>query len=496
MMKPAASQDSRTARCLFAAASSLLVVLPFLCVRFPPVTDLPQHLAQIRLFFETIGNPSSPYRVQWLTPYSLAYVLLGAAWALFSPAVAGRIALVALGILWTGAVHWLAARRQRPAAAAALASTVFFSHILYWGFLSFVIGWPAFAVWFVLTTRPPSRAPWAEALLFLGGAVLLYVSHALWFAAGVAWFAISSVAFRVPLKTVVIRLAGCAPVLVGVTLWYPRLVAAGFVSRTVWASLPTGRLSFSWLVNAAFGGIRGPTEYVIFGVLVSWIGASLWRNRGQLRDAVDGALLFAAVLFFVGAFLLPDQRSNTIDFAARWFPAGMILLLLAVPPLTISPVLQRAAAVVVLVVLCFVTTSAWTARERLELSGLEDALNALPESARVVGLDYVKLSTITKGRPFMQMFAYAEVLRGAELNFSFAQFAPMPVVYKTRRVVPWQVALEWFAERLERSDLAHFTHAMVNGDAETQTWFQATYSVTPVTQAGRWRLYRVNGTQP
>jgi hypothetical protein len=495
-MRPTAANDRRTGRCLLVAACSLLVVVPFLCVEFPPITDLPQHVAQIRLFCEAIRNPASPYRIQWLTPYSLVYALLGAAWALFRPQVAGRIALLTLGIMWTGAAHWLAAQRQRPAAAAVLSSTIFFGHILYWGFLSFAIGWPAFVVWFALTTRPPWRNSWAEALVFFGGAVLLYTSHALWFAAGVVWFGIYSVAFRVPLKTIVIRLAGFAPVLAGMAIWYPRLAAAGFVSRTVWFSLPTGRVSFSWLVDAAFGGIRGATEYIICGVLVGWIGASLWQNRGQLRDGVDRALLLAAVGFFGAAFLLPDQHSNTIDFAARWFPAGMILLLLAVPPLTIRPALQRAAAIVVFGLLCFVTTSAWTACERREFSGLEDTLTALPEGARVVGLDYVKESAITKGRPFLQTFAYAQVVRGTELSFSFAEFAPMPVVYKSRRVVPWQVGLEWFAERAEPSDLAHFTHAMVNGDAAAQAWFQATYTVTPVTQAGRWRLYRVNGAHP
>ena len=157
---------------------------------------------------------------------------------------------------------------------------------------------------------------------------------------------------------------------------------------------------------------------------------------------------------------------------------------------------QRGAAIAVLGLLCFITASAWTACERLEFSGLEAALTALPEGAHVVGLDYAQESAITKGRPFMQTFAYAQVLRGAELSFSFAQFAPMPVVYKTQRVVPWKAGIEWFAERAEPSDLAHFTHALVNGDAATQGWFQATYAVTPVTLAGHWRLYRVNGAQP
>src|SRR5215813_8474311 len=63
-------------RVLLATVCCLLLAVPFVSVRFPPITDLPQHLAQIRLFHETIAAPDSPYRVQWLTPYILAYVPL------------------------------------------------------------------------------------------------------------------------------------------------------------------------------------------------------------------------------------------------------------------------------------------------------------------------------------------------------------------------------------------------------------------------------------
>jgi hypothetical protein len=40
-------------RLSLALVSCVLVALPFLAVSYPPITDLPQHTAQVRLFLET-----------------------------------------------------------------------------------------------------------------------------------------------------------------------------------------------------------------------------------------------------------------------------------------------------------------------------------------------------------------------------------------------------------------------------------------------------------
>src|SRR5215470_13813342 len=145
--------DSRRTCLGLAALCCCLVTIPFFCVHFPPATDLPQNVLLVRLFFETVGNPSSPYRIQWLTPYTLAYVPLAVIWKLVGPADAGRVCLALLGVLWVAAIHLIARARGRSAANATLASVLFFSIALYWGLISFVVGWPLFALWFIATSR-------------------------------------------------------------------------------------------------------------------------------------------------------------------------------------------------------------------------------------------------------------------------------------------------------------------------------------------------------
>src|SRR5262245_37973151 len=70
-----AEVESARARMVAALLGGALLALPFLAVRFPPITDLPQHVAQIRLFLAALADPDGAYRIQWFTPYSAAYVV-------------------------------------------------------------------------------------------------------------------------------------------------------------------------------------------------------------------------------------------------------------------------------------------------------------------------------------------------------------------------------------------------------------------------------------
>jgi hypothetical protein len=477
---------------LQAGVSVLLLSIPFLVIDFPPITDLAQHTAQLRLLQEALDEPAGLYRIQWLTPYSLQYAVLGLAWLLSSPEAAGRLGMLTIGILWVGATHLVAWRRQRPLAAAALASALFFTHTTYWGFYSFALGWPTFALWFLLTTsrgRGPFRV--TDAALFLGGGTLLYLSHVLWLAAGMLWFVASTFAQRVPWRTAAAQLACISPVLIAAAVWYPQLAAGGFGSATVWASTPTARLSWSWIADAALGGLRGPWDLGFCVLAAGWAALALASNRTAPRGGLDRQLLLAGAIFLAMTLLLPDKHTNTIHFASRWMPVAATSLLLAMPPLSWRPVRAQVAAVAILAAVSLVTASTWRRVEREEYSGLAASLASLPPRPRVIGLDFVKESRFVKGRPFLQTAAYAQVLRGGTLNFSFAEFAPSLVVYRSEPSLPWTRGLEWFPDRLRVSDLRYFSHALVNATEQTHARFAALPGVSPVTSDGRWRLYRI-----
>jgi hypothetical protein len=269
-------------RVIFAVLCCLLAAVPFLSVRFPPITDLPQHAAQVRLFGEASSQPESPYRIQWLTPYSLVYAVLGASWLAFGPENAGRIGMLLIALAWIIMLHLLAARLKRPPLAASLASVLFFGHILYWGFYQFAFGWPVFLA-YLLLLRAEFKNRWKEALAFLGAWIVLYFAHILWFLVAVAWLGVTHIFIRRDIKKLVLRAAGAVPLFALAAAWYPNLAAYGFKSQTIWATVPFERLLPTWLADASFGGLKGALEPVFFGLIAVWILLAWLPNRRGFR---------------------------------------------------------------------------------------------------------------------------------------------------------------------------------------------------------------------
>lgn len=482
----------RRLRVALAAACCALVALPFLAVTFPPLTDLGQHAAQVRLFLDTVGDPESPYRVQWLTPYGLGYLPLAAGWLVGGPLAAGRLGALLLAVAWVAALHLLAGGRQRPAAAAAVAGVLLFNHALYWGFLSFLAGWPPFVLWFLWLEREPrGDRPWREGLLTFAAAVLVYLSHALWFAVALAWLAVTALRRRDRFGAFLPRLLGVVPVVLLAAAWFGAISRTGFSTPPEWVKPAAVRLSPDSLVDAAFGGLRGAAEPLLLALLLAWLGLAVWRNRGSLAERSDLPLAALGAAFVVAALVLPDKFTNTIEFNDRWMPVGLACLLLAVPPLRLSGRWVRAGSLALLAAWCLLTAGVWRQVERSELAGLRPALQALPPEPRLLGLDFVRRSRFLDGQPFFQTFAYGQALRGGRLSFSFAEFPPSPVVLRHDPPSPWTPALEWFPQHLTRGDLLHFDHALVNAPPEVHRRLAADPLLEPASPPAPWRLYTV-----
>lgn len=478
-------------RILCALICCCLVSIPFLLVKFPPITDLPQHVAQVRLFGDAISNPESPYKIQWMTPYNLVYVVLGVSWGAVGPEHAGRLGMLLLALMWIVLIHLLVSKRKRPSSGAILITVLFFCHIMYWGFYQFVLGWIVFLGW-VLLTQTVRKKYYQEFLLFLIGAVLLYMAHVLWFFVAMAWLVGGDVLFRRQWKRILCRFGGTVPVLALVFVWYPTLATYGFTSETYWFTSPYKRFSFSWLVESALGGLRGSMEYIVVGVILFWIGLAFIQYRREIKKHLDFELLLLSMGFFVLGFILPDKHVNTIQFAQRWIPPAFCMIILSLPPLRLKSWIVQIGASMVVVGFVLVTSFSWVMFESEDLSGLQKTLNALPENPRVIGLSYIRESSIVHGTPFIQVFAYSQVFRGGELNFSFADFGPSLVVYRERRRLPWTSGLEWFPEHAWVRDFQFFDYALINASNELHAQLTGIDLLKPVTNQGKWRLYKTS----
>jgi hypothetical protein len=373
-----------------------------------------------------------------------------------------------------------------------LASAFVFSHVLYWGFFSFLAGLVPFCVWIEIerSTRR-RRLDWRGALGLVAAGLALYFTHALWFAAAATWLATAGVLSRLPWRQQAARLACLSPQIALALWWFPQLAPRGFTSPTFWNHPGLPRLAPSALVDAALGGLRGSTESLLLATVAVWILFGLWGARGRLASAVDAELLILGALFLAAAVCLPYKFENTVRFAQRWMPVAVVFLLLGAPPPALRATLRRAVAAALLAGFVAATALAWRTFEAVELAGLAQVLDALPERQRVLGLSYAPDSPRILGKPFIQTFAYAQALRGGELNFSFADFAPCLVVYRVPRVPPWTLSLEWFPQRVRFSDFKHFDYVVVHGDEAAHALMAQRAPIAPVTASAPWRLYRV-----
>ncbi|MCP3956235.1 MAG: hypothetical protein GY719_00090 [bacterium] len=501
MLSAASNSTSARPYWVSAAFCAVLVAIPFLAVTIPPITDLPQQTAQIRLLSEALEGEDAyriqVYRIQWWHPNKLGYVPLLVTWAFSSPLAAGRLGVLLIGLVWVGALHALARATGRPAPAAALASVFFFNHLTYWGLLNFVLGLPVFALWFVLLDRLPPEGPgWREGWKLSATAMLLYCAHVLWLAGGLIWLMAGAMLNRAPLLGLARRLAWVAPAPIAALLWYPQLQTSGFVSETFWGRSPLGRLHPEWWLNSALGGLEGKVEPILGIAIVGWLLIVVSSRLGKppMNKPEDGfhrGLLAAGLLFTAAALCLPAVIQNTVFFASRWLPAGAVLLVLAWPRPRLRPALRAAVPYVVLASLTVATAAVWIEFEERELDGLREALT-VPPGERLLGLDFVHDGERIKGFPYYHLYAYSQALHGGELARSFAELGSSLVVYRDLpRENPWTEALDWKSHRIRKPDMDHFQHVLIFGDPEIHARFSADERLVPVTAEKPWRLYRI-----
>lgn len=500
-MSPAPSPSDRE-RALFLAGSLVLAALPFALVTFPPSADLPQQAAQIRLLDEQLGlapetTPRELYEIRWWAPNNLVYALFFVTARVLEPIAAARAALAILALAIVAAVHELARRRGRPPEHAMLAGTLVFSCALYWGFVGFLLGAAIFLLVVDRALRAPDPAHRARDVAVLAVlATLLYAAHSLWLPAlGVALLVGPLVARREgALRLALPRALALLPALVHAAYWFPRLHAeraeSHFDVEARWRPLDE-RLARIASGDSIYGGLEGPLEPAMSGVLLLWIVAAVAPREGtEARGGIDRPLLALAGAIAIFVLVAPDKYANTIEMSARYGFVAAILALLAAPRPKLPELARRALPALASVAFATMTAAAWVAVDRDELAGLEETVRAEPGPARVLGLDFVRESEHLDGRPFLQAFAWRQALHGGELGFSFAEHRGGIVGYRAVRRTPWTPRLEWTAERVTTRDLSYFDLVVLGGTPEQHAGLSRRAG-TRVIGEGRFRLHRI-----
>lgn len=477
----------------------LCAALPFLAVEFVPATDLPQHLAQVRMLEEIWGLAPATIdlkdaEVRLFGANTLVYVPLFLLARVFPVVLAGKLTVMLLVLLSVGALHALARKFERDPSHALVAGVLFFSLPLYWGFLNFLSGVPLFLWFLCFALAPPSpasarREAFALSLLMLG----LYWAHVLWLAAAGLALVVGVLAHRLEPKVVMRRAAATLPAGALALYWYPTMAAArsraGFDLTARYLQSPLERLGVEWFVGTLFGGIRGWFEVVATLALVAYAVFAWWASRTDANRTVCHPLLYLGVPFALFAFLAPDLYMNTILFGRRYLALGAMSLLLALPSVRVR--LVQWAALAFAGVFALGTTFVWVVHDQDDLDGLREALAQVQEPKSVLGLNLGGSSqtTLLRGNPFLQTFAYFQAVHGGELSFSFAEHVSSIVAYSRPRTYTWQGGLDWFPERVTHTDLNAFDCALVNGNEREHLDFASFSGLRTRQEKSYFRLY-------
>jgi hypothetical protein len=476
----------------------VFTTLPFFVSHFVPATDLPQHLAQIKMYTEVISHHQpTQYAVHIFGANLLVYWLLLGNWMIFPPILAGKITILMIALFWLIAILALARVSKRSFVVALFCVPFIFNSSLYWGFINFLIGFPLFVLWYIYILNDVIQPPGIKkAVLTILLSLFLFFAHALWLLVALIVLGVTDIVEKIKIKNIFWQLISLTPVVIIAVVWYQKLAAfrsgLGFDTAPHWFVSPLERLNPEWIVNSVFGGLRGSIEWIIFIGIIIWIVLALYANRGELWKSINKKQFAAGLVFLTIVFFAPNKYMNTISFAARWFPVAMIFIVMSIPPPKFLSQFLFIYVFFFLFTFSLITTLIWHKFEANELSGLSGALQKIPENQSVLGLDLVKESNCIKGRPFLQTFAYAQVLHGGTLNFSFAEHYSGIVDLKSVQIhSSWTHGLEWSAERVKFEDFDHFDYVLVNSQVNFYPVFNSIIPVLePITTNGRWRLYK------
>jgi hypothetical protein len=483
-----AAVDSRAFIVAFALCS-----LAALCVlwipKYLPMTDLPQHAAQVSIW-KHLNDPAygfgDVFELQYFTPYLMGYGLA----RLFAEAFS---VLVALKLVLTLAVLGLPLSLLRLLHAtrgdrwwSLVGFPLAFGYPFLWGFFNYVVAIPlgVFYLAFVVDCArrfDTRRAVWLAVLT-----TLLLAAHLLIFAlcglSAAALLAFSAKTWRAAL----LRLAPLTPSLLLALAWGMRRDQNGAIVPDVFhyglqrfveapallvgyphdtAGLLVGLLIVSFFVISGVRLVRGPER---------WIPLALWACAYLLlpRD------------FNNVGFLYPRLATLLVPFAFLATEPGR--------PRVRPPLIHAALTVIALGWTC-VVFGGFYAFDR-DARQLDVALQGMPGNQRIRSLIFDRGDEYTPGGvPFLHFPVWYQVEKGGTTSFSFACSSLTVAVSRSKNCRLVKTSIDWLPAAFDmRSEQDAYDYYIVRAptDLGPRLFRGATRRIHLAAHEGMWWVYR------
>ena len=489
-------------------------VAPLWLVEYPPIQDLPQHLAAIRVLHDyrdpALGFASFFVTALGRTQY-LAYYLATHLMAFpLGVELANRVFVtLAVAALPYGARALLKALGRDPWLGLFAFPLLWNAHLLL-GFVNFIaaITLTFFGLALAVNERlQPSRAR------LLGVAALSLVTfymHVVPF----AFLAIGVVCigFGEGVRRTLVRWLALLPSAIAAAVWTFTSPAGGAV-RTASGLAPSTeavrpqfqawsdalREAPAWLTDILPGKLDEEL-LIVWGLLVLLcigLGAGgrksealpdlrTWRQSTLVRR-----LAWLAPLAGLAYFVSPVTYSWIWPINARFPLLALLFLIVVLPsPTGLCRWLLLAGVASISVLSSREVATAFRRFQKNEVAEFESALAAIPVGQKVAGLIWDRGSAYVKFAPFLHAVAWYQAKKGGAVMFTFADFPQSPFRFRESnrppRVGPrW----EWMPESVNvPNDLSWYDYVLVRGGPGGVAAQPQVFS--PVFQGPHWSVWK------
>lgn len=495
--------------------AGFVIVSPLWVTLRPPIQDLPQHVAAVRVlasYFEPAYRFQEYFtlvlsRTQYLTVYLLAVPLA----KVLGPTYATK-AVLSMALIGTpfSILRLLRALKFDPWLACLSLPFVFNIHVAY-GFLNFVAAIPLLFLGLALAVEQ-QQAPSLRGQLGLSGVLLLcFFTHVVPFGLlAIAVLILTRWERRAMLRQLIVML----PAAIGSLYWLVTSpagrVVASFGRSADREILPATHLPFGmalrvlpdWLIyitNSESENLRiivWLVAAIVLLVLSIALPTALERSIGHARSSEESLTLARIVvlmmvpLSWVAYFALPNGYGFIWPICQR-FP--VLAILLGLPLLGRAP--RWALRVAALLSLGLATLAA---KEQARLFrdgsaeayfGFDEVIANIPYGSRVATLVFERQIEGMKLAPLMHSAGWVQTERGGIVMFSFAEFPSSPFTYRAnRRPPPVPPRWEWGPDRVVPDrDLGWYDYCLVQGWSGS---LELSRRFNEVWRRGRWSLWR------
>lgn len=473
------------------ALGLLMSIVAILAPTYPPMVDLPQHVAAVATMDRILFGSSKfadHYEFTWLTPYWLGYLLVWVAGKLFGFVWGAKV--VVAGAMAAFVMTCVRLRRQvrAPALLDLLMLPAPFGFAYYWGFLNFIVAAPLAVLTiceFLRYLDEPRRK-----LRVVFWLLILLAAHVL--ALAVVTGVCLVLALR-PLDSVRDYLRRISPLLVPVLLLTAWLSVLYVPARNEGGPWQIGWHRVQQLApNMLSLSLTWPNILISVVLL-----ATPWIHSRPLPTVAKFAPFGFYILFMLFA---PNYMMGNYFTYNRFAMFGMPLYALCFARAensTARSTTRSSLAVFALVTTSILAIQAKTLLSSLsyesEAKGFHTLLGSMKQGVRVLGLIATRHATMTPAPVFWHYQAWYQAERDGVADFNFAYWPIMNLHYRPKTLPavdeaflwnPWDFDWQTHAGASYRYFIVKGTEDFINHIAQ-----RFTGHATKIQSEGDWYLY-------